>query len=554
MTEVTSPDFNKKDFLESYWQKQKELSRRQRQYKAVLSTKLRTRKETIMVKSYQNTIDQLRTEKDTLRAQIWVASGGTHRRQTNRALRNIQCNVTCEEHLAYDIRHIKESTTNLEREISRVNKQVYDLNRRTVPDSQHQAYVARMRKKLAILENQLEVGVRGECAFTAVNSELRAELMMLLQHRTSFNDIYTKLVQKLNSERKYIIDLIDYALATFENCIHVYEKMNNLNKKDAKDHEFRMVEMQATMRKRASDAAKYKFLDCKTRERIMDDLQPKEYRRREKFRQQHRKKINLYNTILQKILEYTDSHNVSAVINKFQQQESLYYSYFNYANELSYHMTLLNNTVNRLFNEISELKHTNHNTLQTQVDTIEELENTLKERQKKNDDLRKVRDENDARLKKLLDGIQVIKVQSRADCKSLEALLGDFSHVNLSNMRHFLKILEKRIHSITMAQYMLERSGATSNQPNYIVKDVHKICDWPTPLDDIVLTQQCPECGEADATNVEDTEGGDGIQSWNTVKKKLYERVIQPEMQYRLHSISQCRLPRSRMLAAKRND
>uniref|UniRef100_A0A034VHX9 Coiled-coil domain-containing protein 114 n=1 Tax=Bactrocera dorsalis TaxID=27457 RepID=A0A034VHX9_BACDO len=552
MAEAASQEFNKKTFLEHYWQKQKELTRRQRQYKTVLSTKLSTRKETIMLQSYQNTIDRLLLEKDTLRAQIWVASGETHRRQTKRALSNIQCHVSCQEHLADDIRYYKESIMNLQREISRVNKQVYVLNRRTVPDSQHQAYVARMRKKLDILENQLEVGVRTECAFTAINSELRENLIMLLQHRTTFNDAYTKLVQKLNSDRKYIIDLIEYALGTFENCIHAYEKINIQNKKDAKDRELKMVEMQSIMRNRAADDAKFEFLDCKGHERIMDDLQPKEYRRREKFRQQHRKRIDLYNTILTKILDYTNSSDVDMVINKFQEQESLYYSYFNYANEMSYHMTLLNNSVNRLFNEISELKHTNHNTLQNQLETIEELDNQLKEKQKKNDELRELRDQNDERLEKLLQGIQIIKDQSRADCKSFEALLGDFTKVNLFNMRHFLKVLEKRVHSITVAQYVRERR-VKKHTSQYIVKDVVKLCDNVTPLDEIVLTQQCPECGEADATNVDDTDGGEGIQSLNTVLKKLYERINQPEMQYRLHSISQCRLPHSRILAAKRN-
>ncbi|XP_004530381.1 outer dynein arm protein 1 [Ceratitis capitata] len=551
MTETTSQEFNKKTFLELYWQKQRELTRRQRQYKMILSTKLSTRKDTIVMQSYQNSIDQLRLEKDTLRAQIWVANGETHRHTTNRALQNIRCHVTCQEHLGDDIKYLKTSITNMEREISRVNKQVYELNRRTVPDSQHQAYVARMRKKLDILENQLEVGVRTECAFAAINSKLREELIMLLQHRTIFNDIYTKLVQKLNSDRKYIIDLIEYALATFESCIHAYEKINILTKKEGKDMEMKMVEMQAIMRNRAAEEAKLDFLDCKARGRVMDDLQPKEYRRRERFRQQHRKRIDLYNTILQKILAYTNSNDVDSVINKFQEQESLYYSYFNYANEMSYHMTLLNNSVNRLFNEISALKHTNHNTLQNQLETIEDLEHSLKEKQQKNDDLRNVCDQNDERLEKLLQGIQLIKDHSRADCKSLEALLGDFSKVNLFNMRHFLKILEKRIHAITVAQYMRERR-LVKRSSEYIVRDVIKVCDCPTPLDEIVLTQQCPECGEADATNVDDTEG-EGILSLNTVLKKLYERINQPEMQYRLHSISQCRLPHSRMLAAKRN-
>ncbi|XP_053952701.1 outer dynein arm-docking complex subunit 1 [Anastrepha ludens] len=553
MTEETGEEFNKKNFLEYYLQKQKELSRRQRQYKTVLSTKLRSRKETIVTQSYQNTIDQLRAEKDTLRAQIWVASGETFRRQNNRAIRNIQCHIACQEHLGDDIRHTKESISNLEREISRVNRQVYDLNRRTVPDSQHQAHVARVRKKLDILENQLEVGVRSECAFTAINSELRGELIMLLHHRTSFNDIYTKLAQRLNSDRKYIVDLIDYALGTFERCINAYEKMSILNKKDAKDHELRMVEMQAIMRRKAADAANYEFMDCKGHERIMDDLQPKEYQRRERFRQQHRKKINLYNDVLQKIFAYTNSKDVDAVLTKFMEEKGIYYSYFTYSNELSYHMTILNKSVNQLYNEVAELKFTNHNTLQNQLETIEKLEETLKTKQKKNEDLREVRDENDKRLEKLLQGIQLIRDESHTDCKSLDALLGDFSKINLFNMRDYLKILEKRIHSLMVAQFIRERQTPAKRQGEYIVRDVHKICEYATPIDDIVLTQQCPECGEADATNAEDADG-EGILSMQTVLKKLYERVVQPEMQYRLHSISQCRMQKSRMLAAKRND
>ncbi|XP_054726661.1 outer dynein arm-docking complex subunit 1 [Anastrepha obliqua] len=553
MTEETGEEFNKKNFLEHYLQKQKELSRRQRQYKTVLSTKLRSRKETIVTQSYQNTIDQLRAEKDTLRAQIWVASGETFRRQNNRAIRNIQCHIACQEHLGDDIRHTKECISNLEREISRVNRQVYDLNRRTVPDSQHQAHVARVRKKLDILENQLEVGVRSECAFTAINSELRGELIMLLHHRTSFNDIYTKLAQRLNSDRKYIVDLIDYALGTFERCINAYEKMSILNKKDAKDHELRMVEMQAIMRRKAADAANYEFMDCKGHERIMDDLQPKEYQRRERFRQQHRKKINLYNDVLQKIFAYTNSKDVDAVLTKFQKEKGIYYSFFTYSNELSYHMTILNKSVNQLYNEVAELKFTNHNTLQNQLETIEKLEETLKTKQKKNEELREVRDQNDKRLEKLLQGIQLIRDESHTDCKSLDALLGDFSKINLFNMRDYLKILEKRIHSLMVAQFIRERQNPAKRQSEYIVRDVHKICEWATPIDDIVLTQQCPECGEADATNAEDADG-EGILSMHTVLKKLYERVVQPEMQYRLHSISQCRMQKSRMLAAKRND
>ena len=547
-------EMSKKDFLEMYLAKQKELGKRQREYKKMLSTRLKTRKDTIIESSYQSTIEQLRWEKNDLRAQLWVASGTTHQKDNERYLRSIKCHVTCQEHLAEDIRKLKVAIANMEREISRVNRQVYDLNRKTVPDSQHQSHVARARKKMHILENQLEVGVRRECGFTAANAELREELIKILNYRTFFNESYSKLVQKLNSDKKYLIDLIEYALGTFDNCIDVYEKIDNIAKRERKEQDLRKVEMQGIMRKQAADVDNTEFMEIKGKIRVLADLQPKEYRRREEFRRKHNKKINLYNEILDKILAYTESANVEAVIEKFQQQESLYYSYFNYANEMSYHMTLLNNSVNRLYSDINNLKQDNRNTLEKQLETIQNLEQTLLGKKEKNAELQRVGESNNARLENLLQGIETLFEMSESNPSPLMVLLGDHSHVNLVNVRRYLKILERRIFDITASVFVMERQDDSRPFGEYVVKQIEKFCEWPTNLDDIVLTQQCPECAEGEAFNMDDAgDGGVVVHSVDEAKKKLYEKVNQPEMQYRLHSISQCRLPRSRVLAAKRN-
>lgn len=545
---------SKKNFLQVYLAKHKELGKRQREYKKILSTKLKSRKETIIEASYQNAIEQLKLEKDDLRAQIWVANGLTHVRENKRCLRNIKCHVECQEGLADDIRKLKVAIANLEREVSRVNKLIYDLNRKTVPETQHQAHVAKTRKKLMILENQLEVGIRRECGFTADNAELREELVAVLNHRSFFNESYTKLVQQLNRDKKYLIDLIEYALGTFENCIDIYEKIDNLVKRETRERDMRKVEMQGIMRTIAADSDTTEFMDTKGKTRILADLQPKEYARREKFRRDHTKKINLYNKILEKIQNYTQTQNVDKVIEKFQQQESLYYSYFQYANELSYYMTLLTNSVNRLYNDIDSLKKSNKNSLQEQNETIERLEQTLAEKQAKNSELQKVREANDQRLNNLLQGIETLFNMSHCDASPLMLLLGDHGHVDLVNVRRFLKILERRIFDITASVYVLERHDDSKAVGDYVVKQIEKICEWPTDLDDIVLTQQCPECAEGEAFNMDDAgDGGVVVHTIEEAKQKLFEKVNQPEMQYRLHSISQCRLPRSRILAAKRN-
>ncbi|EDV54027.1 uncharacterized protein LOC6554520 [Drosophila erecta] len=543
--------FDKVAFLEGYLLKHKELGKRQREYKKILSCKLKTRKETIIEASFETAIDQLEEEKNDLRAQIWVASGTTHKKQNNRWLELIRCHVECQENLSQDINSLKTSIYNMEKEISRMSKQIYNLNRLTIPDQQHQAYVMRARKRMTILENSLEVGVRQECGFTAANADLREQLIRILNHRTFFNDSYTKMVQKLNSEKKYLIDLIEYALNTFDGCIEVYEKIDLLAKREAKERDMRRVEMQGIMRKVAADGDNTAFLNCKSKPRELADLQPKEYKRRDEFRRVHNKKINLYNSVLQKILQYTDSNNMDEVIDKFQQQESLYYSFFNYANEMSYHITMLNNSVNRLFEDIVNLKKDNSNTLQDQLDQISNLENKVRTKQESNMELHKARENNDARLENLLQGVETVCDMCSIDASPLTKLLGDHTHVNLVNVNRFLKLLETRVQELTASVYVMERQE--EGRFDYVVKQIEKICELPTDLNDIVLTQQCPECAEGEAFNMD--EGGDGVlvHTVTEAKKKLYEKVTQPEMQYRLHSISQCRLPRSRLLAAKRN-
>ncbi|EDV92999.1 uncharacterized protein LOC6562982 [Drosophila grimshawi] len=548
---MSAEPFDKSAFLEGYLLKHRELGKRQREYKKLLSCKLKTRNETIIDASYENTIDRLQEEKNDLRAQIWVAAGATHMKKDERFLNQIRCHVECQENLAADINKLKSSIYNMEREISRVSKQIYNLNRLTVPEQQHQAHVAGVRKRMVILENSLEVGVRQECGFTAANAELREQLIRILNHRTFFNDSYTKMVQKLNSDKKYLIDLIEYALNTFDGCIDVYEKIDKITKRESKERELRRIELQSIMRKVAADADNSAFVECKGRERVLADLPAKEYKRRDEFRRKHNKKINLYNSVLKKILDYTSSNNVEEVIDKFQQQESLYYSFFNYANEMSYHITLLNNSVNRLFEDIINLKRDNANTLQDQIDLIESLEEQARKKQESNIELHKTREANDSRLETLLQGVEMLCDMCSVDTSPLAELLGDHTHVNLVNVERFLRLLETRIQDIVASVYVFERQD--EGNVDYVVKQIEKICELPTDLNDIVLTQQCPECAEGEAFNMDDGGEGVAILTIKEAKQKLYEKITQPEMQYRLHSISQCRLPRSRMLAAKRN-
>ncbi|KAH8236544.1 hypothetical protein KR026_004759 [Drosophila bipectinata] len=543
--------FNKNQFFESFLAKHRDLGRRQREYKNILSTKLATRKELIVEASYLTSNNQLEEEKDDLRAQIWVANSSTYRKEDQRYLDNIRCHVECQENLAVDISSLKRSIINVEREIGRMSKQIYHLNQNTVPDERYTVHVGQVRKKMSLLEDALETSVRQECDMAATNANLRQQLIWILNYRTSFNDSYTKMVQKLNSDKKYMTDMIEYAVSTFDNCIDVYEKIDKLAKQTKKEKEQRRLEAQAVVRKTTADTVNASFLNCKAKPRELADLQPKEYKRREKFRTMHRKKINLYTSVLRKVLRFTNSLKMDEVIAKFNNQESLYYSYFNYSTEMSYHITMLNNSVNHLMADIVALRRDNKDTLQEQLEKIESLETQVRSKEQSNMVLVEVRERNATQLENLLGGVEAVCQICAIDASPFNDLLGDHTHVNLVNLKRFLKVLETRVLNVMASVYAEERR--VGNPMSYVVREVVKNCEGLTDISDIVLTQQCPECAETDAQNID--EGGDFSypHTIKEAKKKLYEKVTQPEIQYRLHSISQCRLPRSRLLAAQRS-
>ncbi|KAH8278693.1 hypothetical protein KR018_007077 [Drosophila ironensis] len=543
--------FDKYDFFETLLVKSNELTKSQRQYRHVFCTKLKSRKQLNVEAGIASMHNQLADEIDELRGKIWVANGKTNRIQSYRSLKLIKCHVECQEHLEEDINKLKKNIVNMEHEISRMNKVNYQLLNKTHSDQSHYNEVQKQRKRLSILEDRLEASTKQEGAFATENAAFREQLVNILHIRSIFNDSYTKFMRKLDSDRKYMIDMIAYARGMFDNCIDLYEKTEMTIKQERREFEMRRRDMQDLQKKFVANKLNAAFIDCKGKGRELAELQPKEFRRREKFRTESRRKVNLYDSVLKKIKEFTDSSSVAEVIAKFNEQEGIYYSYFNYNNEMTYHVTLLNNSVNQLYTDISNLMSDNKDTLQSQVNRINELQSKVRDQEEFNEKLATIRTNNDMRLEKLLQSLEAVCDICRINKAPLSLLLISNRHINLVNLAKFMELLQIRLYGVVASVYIddKENRGAVYRT----VKSATRPLQPVTPLDRIVLTQQCPECAETDAQNIE--EGGDlsHPHTKKESKKQVYEKVVQPEIQYRLHSLSQCALPHSRLLMARRN-
>ncbi|CAD6999937.1 unnamed protein product [Ceratitis capitata] len=486
----------------------------------------------------------MKNEKDILKAQLWTATAKCHEVRDVQALNSIKCFIECNAALGEEVQQIKLYITNLEHKLKVINKEICHL--RIEQGGKIGQDLEKVKKLLHLLEDQYENQLQYECRLTAQSEKLRRKICELINDRRHYNSFYTRYIQQLTSENKYMTDLIDFVLDQIEMGIDMFEKLEMQHQSNKMALEKRKYEMVAIQRFNMQYERRHKFQEQKLVKRSLTKIPAKELMRREICRSKYIKKLHLYNNVLKKIMDYCKVTSISQLIRKFQEQENLYYSFNNHSNELSYRITLLNNSVARLFGEIQDLKIFNRSTLRKQNDKIESLEKVLKEKRKNNQNLRNMSNSQDESIGKLFEAIQLIRDQTRTDLSMLAHEFDDHREINIKTMREQMKLLENRIYSIVCVMYKIESKKRKAGDPSgYLIKDIGKLIERPTLLSDIVLATQCAECAEGDSKNLED-QWTVNIMPPKQLKTWVSEKVVQPEVQYRLHSINQCRLTRSR--------
>lgn len=140
------------------------------------------------------------------------------------------------------------------------------------------------------------------------------------------------------------------------------------------------------------------------------------------------------------------------------------------------------------------------------------------------------------------------------DLTSINSMLGDNDKINASNLHLYLRLLETRMNDMLAFIYCDEREGMDLflESDELVVQSLKRDGDEPTvKLDEIIITSECPECGELEDVNRFDDKiveclDEEGMQM--TVVKK-YEM---PETETRLHNLLSCNLPRSGVIASRR--
>lgn len=532
---------------------EKELTRLQGIYRNYANNKFAVREDKNQTNNLLKNLEQAKRERRDVRTQLAVATGSVHCIETENQMATIELHVSAQESIQHQIEDMKTQVSHIRMQLKRLDAARFELSKIATTDLQFELTMLRMRKTREMLENRLDVRKKQECAQVAVNNKLRAYIDHMLFDRALFNKFWQKMILELSFDKKFLIDMVDRAVLAFNQGTDLCNHLDVLMEKSDRDKKTHITEMLDIIRKLDADSKQSTFLRVKGQTRVLNDLEPREYKRREKFRQEHATRTKFYKLIIDKVVQYLGVRDIKAAIDKFNKSDNEYFAHFNYMNNLNHQVEFLNECLNRIYNNIDGLREYNHNKELLQVQTIETLDAELEAKKKLTleisvDDLQSA-----DRLATYMHTINDLFATLKCDRTSLDVILCDQTKTTTHNVNQYLSLLESRLNEVLNYVYYAERNPdkkiASAKGIKY-VRSASRLHTEPTLQEDIVLAQQCAECAEGEV-NRYDEEIVYPMEK-DEVLAKVRVKTESPEIQYRLHNLSKCRLPRCRILTNKR--
>lgn len=118
---------------------------------------------------------------------------------------------------------------------------------------------------------------------------------------THFNEMWEKMVTKLEHGKKHILDLIEQSVAAYDQREELCQKIQNLNEKSHNENHSHMQEMRELQRKLDYDAKLQQFLAIKGNRRINAELEIRETNRRLVQQEQSDQQVHDSQSILDQI-------------------------------------------------------------------------------------------------------------------------------------------------------------------------------------------------------------------------------------------------------------
>ncbi|XP_034661237.1 coiled-coil domain-containing protein 63 [Drosophila subobscura] len=427
-----------------------ELLRLQRQHRSLqLDLRGLLEEKAKRLKKQNHMINVLQAEHQKLKEEIKTLEGGTHARRNSNKERHLGALQRQQTDLQRVLQNERTNLWELEGHIRKMEKEIDSLRRNEVPDNCYKDTICKVQKSVVKLENRLDV-VNKKCSDVLTeNSKMRDAINHMLQDRANFNDMWQAMVAQFNEGKKFIMDLIDQSTMAFDQREELCNKLSVLKDRNENDKVMHIQEMREMQRRLEHDAKLQKFFDIKGQKRLNPELEQRELDKKQNQKENYERQLFEYKEIIEKIKQLYGEDDPDRLVAQFKRQEDENFALFNYVNELSHEVEVLNDSTQELTDEIErqkseqtekelKLKTEALDYLNAERDRIEQL---AKETSEKKQTL-------SIRLEQLLKGIEDIFRQLACDDAPILNVLSTKTFLTVHNVKLFIGVIERRVNLI----------------------------------------------------------------------------------------------------------
>ncbi|KAH8353883.1 outer dynein arm-docking complex subunit 1 [Drosophila takahashii] len=430
-----------------------ELLRLQRQHRGLqLDLRGLLEEKAKRLKKQNHMINVLQVEHQKLKEEIKTLEGGTHARKNTYREKHLGTLQGQQADLQRVLQNERTNLWELEGHIRKMEKEIDALRRNEVPDNCYKDTICKVQKSVVKLENRLDV-VNKKCSDVLTeNSKMRDAINHMLQDRANFNDMWQSMVTQFNEGKKFIMDLIDQSTLAFDQREELCNKLSVLKDRNENDKVMHIQEMREMQRRLEHDAKLQKFFDIKGQKRLNPELEQRELDKKQSQKENYERQLLEYKEIIEKIKLLYGEEDAERLVAQFKRQEDENFALFNYVNELSHEVEVLNDSTQELQDEIERQKsEQTEKELKLKTEALDYL-NAEKERiEQLAVETREKKRTLSIRLEQLLKGIEDIFRQLACDDAPILNVLSTKTFLTVHNVKLFIGVIERRVNLIISA-------------------------------------------------------------------------------------------------------
>ncbi|XP_076987400.1 outer dynein arm-docking complex subunit 1 [Tamandua tetradactyla] len=447
-----------------------ELSRLQRQCKVMEGERRAYSKEVHQrINKQLEEIRHLEEMRAKLQLQISVAQSQVKKLRDSERLEHMGRLLKCRAQAEEEVRELQEQTRDLDRQIQEWEIRIFVHRKDVKAPGFILGEKVKIRRRIKILEDQLD---RVVCRFDVQlvrNAALREELDLLRIERNRYLNVDRKLQKEIQRVRQAVSSLIVSSTAAYTIREEAKTKMGLLRERAEKEVVQNETEAQALQRQIAHLNQLHGFLKLKNHDREPDPamVEKEEQRARqvaEGLRKTSQEKLVLrYEDTLKKLSQLTGESDPDTLVQKYLEFEERNFAEFNFINEQ-------NSELEYLQEEIKEMQRATGLARASEEGRSAALERQQAALRQRADQVHAEAEALEAQvqglrgqLEKLKSDIQLLFTKAHCDSTVINELLGVRNRMRDREISLFLGLIEKRLMELLTVQAFSDFKGYTSS-------------------------------------------------------------------------------------------